>query len=98
MPVRSSIRTGRSWASSCPAVGLGCTVGAERQQEDSGVRSEGRHARAVAQSLRFAQEAADRGDYREALSWLGAVEAADGALSPEWKQTRGLWQQQAGLT
>jgi len=73
-------------------------VRAEGQQEDRGVGTEGRHARAVAQSLRFTQEAADRGDYREALSWLGAVEAADRALSPEWEQTRGLWQQQAGLT
>ena len=78
---------------------MGRTMRAGGQQEDRDVRSTTeRHARAVAQSLRFAQEAADKGDYREALSWLGAVEAADGGLSPEWEQTRGLWQQRARST
>ena len=33
-----------------------------------------RHQRAVAQSLRFAQEAADRGALGEALEWLTVVE------------------------
>ncbi len=50
------------------------------------------HARAIARSLRFAQEAADQGNYREALSWLGVVEATDGGLSPVWRRTRVVWQ------
>ncbi len=65
----------------------------EENRQARGAGAARRHAGAVEQSLRFAQEAADRGDYREALSWLGAVEAADGGLSPQWEQTRGLWQQ-----
>ncbi len=62
----------------------------EREVGATGVRD--RHARAIKQSLRFAQAAADKGEYREALEWLKAVEAADGALPPEWEQTRSVWQ------
>jgi hypothetical protein len=38
----------------------------------------GRHERAVANTLGFAQEAAARGDFTDALQWLGVVEIVDG--------------------
>ena len=51
-----------------------------------------RHQRAVAQSLRFAQEAADRGALGEALEWLGVVELVDQRLPAEWERARAGWQ------
>jgi hypothetical protein len=55
-----------------------------------------RHRRAVAQSCRFAQEAADTGDLRGALAWLQAVEVVDGPLAPEWDAKRALWLHEDG--
>lgn len=55
-----------------------------------------RHDQAVAQSCRFAQEAAEGGDFEEALAWLLAVEAADGPLSAEWAGKRTTWARQSG--
>ena len=39
-----------------------------------------RHLAAVASTLSWAEEAAERGDYAEALAWLTTVEAVDGEL------------------
>jgi hypothetical protein len=50
-----------------------------------------RHERAVANTLGFAREPAARGDFAEALEWLGVVEIVDGALPAGWEQTRALW-------
>jgi hypothetical protein len=46
------------------------------------------HQRAVAQSFRFAPQAAGRG----ALEWLGVVELVDGRLPARWERARGCWQ------
>lgn len=51
----------------------------------------GRHERAVANTLGFAEEAAARGDFRGALEWLGVVEVVDGVLPPGWERTRAMW-------
>lgn len=53
-----------------------------------------RHERAVGQSCRLAQEAADIGDFGGALAWLKAVEMVDGPLAPEWDAKRALWLRQ----
>ncbi len=50
-----------------------------------------RHERAVAQSCRFADAAADIGDFDEALAWLQAVEMVDGPLAPQWDVKRAMW-------
>jgi hypothetical protein len=51
----------------------------------------GRHERAVANTLGFAQEAAARGDFKGALEWLGVVEIVDGVLPPGWDGKRAEW-------
>jgi hypothetical protein len=52
---------------------------------------ERRHARAVAQSLRWADEAARNGDYDSALGWLHTIEAVRGGLEPAWEAKRAIW-------
>lgn len=52
---------------------------------------ERRHARAVAQSLRWADEAARMGEYDKALNWLDTVEAVSGGLDADWVTKRGVW-------
>ena len=51
----------------------------------------GRHGRAVARSLAFAQEAAAEGDFVNAVGWLRVVQAVDGGLSPDWNRTLAGW-------
>jgi hypothetical protein len=55
--------------------------------------SDARHLAAVARSLRWADEAAERRDYRDALGWLQAVERpARSCLTPTRPGvTRGWW-------
>jgi hypothetical protein len=50
-----------------------------------------RHQWAVAQTLGFAQEAAARGDFEDALQWLRVVEVVDGGLPVAWQRTRAVW-------
>jgi hypothetical protein len=51
-----------------------------------------RHARAVEQSLKWAEEAARRGDYEAALRWLVTVEAVEGGeLPPGLRAKRRRW-------
>jgi queuine/archaeosine tRNA-ribosyltransferase len=50
-----------------------------------------RHERAVAQTLRWAQEAATRGAFSDALEWLDVVRVVDGALNPDWQRTQTSW-------
>jgi hypothetical protein len=52
---------------------------------------EQRHERAVAQTLRWAQEAADRDAFGDALDWLDVVEVVEGDLAPGWKRTQSSW-------
>lgn len=50
-----------------------------------------RHLAAVARSLGWAQESAARGDYAEALSWVGVVEAIGDALPDGFEIKRQAW-------
>lgn len=50
-----------------------------------------RHARAVANSLRLAGEAAARGDYADAVAWVDTVTAIGEPLSPDVQKDRLAW-------
>ncbi len=54
-----------------------------------------RHQVARAQTLGWAQDAADRGDHRDALEWLYLVEFVDGVLPVDWESTRTVWRELA---
>ncbi|HET8978969.1 MAG TPA: hypothetical protein VFN87_12475 [Solirubrobacteraceae bacterium] len=51
-----------------------------------------RHARAVARTLEFADEAALRRDYTDALAWLQTLEAIGHELSDAYLAKRASWQ------
>jgi hypothetical protein len=51
-----------------------------------------RHLAAVARSLEWAQESAERGDYADALGWIQAVKATGEQLSPPDEAKRLEWQ------
>lgn len=53
-----------------------------------------RHARAVANSLQLADEAASRGDYAEAVAWVDTVIAIGERLPPDVHQSRQAWLRQ----
>src|SRR5664279_6134703 len=46
---------------------------------------------AVASTLRWAQEAADRGDYADALEWVRTIEAIGDQLPPSYRTHRQAW-------
>jgi hypothetical protein len=50
-----------------------------------------RHLAAVARSLRWAQESAERGDYADALAWIQTVEAIGEQLPPSYQTKREAW-------
>jgi len=50
-----------------------------------------RHEHAVAQTLRWASDAAAGEDFSEALQWLLVVEVIDGTLAPGWQRTQECW-------
>jgi hypothetical protein len=50
-----------------------------------------RHLAAVARSLQWAQESAERGDYTDALAWVSAVEATGSQLPPGYHAKRQAW-------
>ncbi len=50
-----------------------------------------RHRVAVASTLGWAQEAADRGDYADALEWLRTVVAIGEQLPPGYETQRQAW-------
>jgi hypothetical protein len=50
-----------------------------------------REAVARAQTLGWAQEAADRGELGEALDWLHVAVQLHGPLPASWEQTRTVW-------
>jgi hypothetical protein len=64
---------------------------ARRPGPGARIPAEERHALAIRQSLRWAERAAREGDYERALSWLGTVERAEGALPDEWRRQREIW-------
>jgi hypothetical protein len=49
------------------------------------------HAAAVARSLGWADEAAERADWADALGWIDVVEACGDALSDEFRAKRDRW-------
>ena len=49
------------------------------------------HRRAVARSLRWAEESAARGDHAEAIAWLQAVEDTGEQLQSEYEVKRRNW-------
>ena len=50
-----------------------------------------RHECAVANTLSWAQDAADREAFDDALHWLLVVEIVDGALPAGWAATQASW-------
>lgn len=50
-----------------------------------------RHEKAVANSLRLAVEAAERGDFVEALAWVDTVQAIGDELPPDMQASRSAW-------
>jgi hypothetical protein len=50
-----------------------------------------RHRLAVASSLEWAQDAAERGDYADALEWVLTVEAIGEELPPGYQTQRQAW-------
>ncbi len=50
-----------------------------------------KHERAVARTLEFADEAAGRGDFRDALAWLATLEAIGRRLSDEYLVKQAEW-------
>jgi hypothetical protein len=69
--------------------GLGSRLSGATESPE--VSADAAHQRAVDRTFSFAQEAASRGDFGEAVAWLGVVEAVDGALPKEWARTRESW-------
>lgn len=59
-------------------------IGARREAGD-------RHRVAVARTLAWADEAAARGEYGEALAWLETVEAVDSDLPQPYVVKRAAW-------
>jgi len=53
-----------------------------------------RHRAAVRRSLGWAQESADRGDYADALGWIGVLEAIGEQLPPGYQAKRQAWDDQ----
>jgi hypothetical protein len=51
----------------------------------------GRLATARAQTLGWAQAAADNGELGEAIDWLYVAELTHGPLPADWEQTRRAW-------
>jgi hypothetical protein len=54
-----------------------------------------RHQVARARTLGWAQDAADRGDHKDALEWLYLIEFVDGVLPADWERTRTVWRELA---
>jgi hypothetical protein len=55
------------------------------------VSAHDRHKAAVARSLGWAEEAAARGDYAEALSWVQVVQAIGDQIPIEYQTKRRAW-------
>lgn len=53
--------------------------------------SSARHARAVARTLGWADEAAVRGDHADALAWLRTLDAIGHELSAAYEAKRRSW-------
>ena len=54
-------------------------------------RAEARHEQAVARTFEFAEEAAGRRDFTDALAWLQTLEAIGQVLPGEYLSKREAW-------
>ena len=52
---------------------------------------EDRHAAAVARSLQWADEAAERADWAGAIAWVDVVEACGDELPDDFRTRREVW-------
>jgi hypothetical protein len=59
------------------------TLGSDRDRD--------RHLAAVARSLGWARESAARGEYADALGWVGVVEAIGDPIPHEYDAERQAW-------
>jgi hypothetical protein len=57
-----------------------------------------RHQAAVNNSLASAQDAADRGDYADALEWIRTLEAIGEQISPGYEAKRRVWEKRLRAT
>ena len=57
----------------------------------AGLRAADRHLVAVASSLGWAQESADRGDYTDALGWIAVLEAIGEEIPDGYQTKRQAW-------
>ncbi len=60
--------------------------------DDAATHSAGEHHRsAVANTLRFADDAAATGDYHDALAWLATLEAIGELMPAEYRAKQRAW-------
>jgi hypothetical protein len=57
---------------------------------------EAKHLAAVARTLQWADEAAERGDYLDAVLWLETLEAIGDQLPEVYESRRGSWSARLG--
>jgi hypothetical protein len=65
---------------------------------DYRAKREAKHRAAVARTLQWADESAERGDYFDALAWLDTVEAIGDELPEIYEIRRGSWSAQLGAS
>ena len=65
---------------------------------DDRVKREAKHLAAVARTLQWADESAERGDHFDALAWLDTVEAIGDELSEVYEIRRDSWSAQLGAS
>ncbi len=65
---------------------------------DDCARREAKHRAAVASTLGWADEAAERGDHVDALAWLDALEAIGEKLPKPYVLRRASWSAQPAVT
>ena len=65
---------------------------------DYRVKREAKHLAAVARTLQWADESAERGDYFDALAWLDTVKAIGDELPEVYETRRDSWSAQLGAS
>jgi hypothetical protein len=80
-----------SAGASCPRCGERLVEARERARRFHPRPATERHRLAVERSLRWAEDAAEQGDYANALSWLATIEAIDGELPAGYEARRTSW-------
>lgn len=75
-------------------IGAGSVVGA--RAIPAGLAADERHRRAVASTLRWADESAAEGDFAGALAWLATLDAIREPLPDAYEDKRTAWTRAAG--